>query len=1138
MAAERHTIAVIATHMIEAARPLSESCRSLGAFKRMMGRLGFQPTALPPAFAQLANEVDAALATLAAFPAAPSLIDVFNLLLSAQKIFVSIGNLANASAPPGVPAVAFKAEFQSGLFALLLNDYLARRHPASLRVLTMLGVSGEKLTAPSAGRPAFTKLDFSLSKLVSVVSDPSKLPATVFGWGTPAFRVSDVVDELAQFFLGLDFPVSIRRLQPAEASKLFAIPEGDLAIVPEHFLLPFCHTRIDGQMVQVAIALHGLPASGGLLPGVMLELRIPAKFPAAFTIHPKARMRLRAATQRVGFVLRPGHISVQNLLAPGSPPSSGAGIGFDFTTGPTVLFGDPESSRLEFAGASVDLEANFNNGVWSTSLVFDLKGFKFIFDPGEGDGFLRFLIGGDKTEIGLPLALRWEQEGIRFGGSGALAVVVHPHIAIGPASIDEIDFELSVPNDPKPRVRLVIGAGISGGIGPVSFVLNGVGLLADAIFEPGNAGPFDLKFGFNPPKGVGVSIEGGGFRGGGELDYDHDKGEYSGTLELTFAEVISVRAVGILTTRLPDGSDTFSLLLIIVSEFVPIQLSYGFTLLGVGGLLGLNRTVELDALQVGVRDGTLNSILFPTDVVANAPRIISDLKRVFPPRDDRFLIGPMGKLGWGTPTLMSVEIGLLLEIPRPAFAIIGVLRVQLPAEEFGTIYIQVNFSGSVDFEKGQLQFDASLYNSRILIDPITGDLALRIYWGGDPNFLLTVGGFHPAYTPPPMNIGTLKRVGFVLVAGIPMVRAEIYLAITSNSVQFGAHVEVLYGVSFFNVFGFVELDVLIQFNPFMFIAEITAMFGVRSGSDILFGIRVTGTLRGPTPWNVRGEASFEIGFIIKTRISANFEVTAGEARNTLLPTIDVLAEIRKAVDNVGNWRAVLPNGANQHVSLRELPQVGAALVLHPFGALEINQKIAPLNIALQRFGSTRPGSGSVFKIASAQINKAIVVTAATTEQFAPAQFFEMSDAEKLSRPAFARYDSGLLIGADNAPQTDFCRARDAQYEVIYLPEHQPAGIFFKLTATLFNAFGRGNAAAQSSLSQQSRAPSAVAAEHVSVSEEHYAVVSTHDMTLHAEPLVFTSATAADQAVAQLIAGRPELTGSIQVVPSAQVRRVG
>ena len=63
-------------------------------------------------------------------------------------------------------------------------------------------------------------------------------------------------------------------------------------------------------------------------------------------------------------------------------------------------------------------------------------------------------------------------------------------------------------------------------------------------------------------------------------------------------------------------------------------------------------------LRRRLRDGSLNSILFPQDVVANAPRIISDLKRVFPPLDGHFLIGPMAKLGWGTPTLVTLELGL------------------------------------------------------------------------------------------------------------------------------------------------------------------------------------------------------------------------------------------------------------------------------------------------------------------------------------------------------------------------------------------------------------------------------------------------------------------------------------------------
>ena len=97
-------------------------------------------------------------------------------------------------------------------------------------------------------------------------------------------------------------------------------------------------------------------------------------------------------------------------------------------------------------------------------------------------------------------------------------------------------------------------------------------------------------------------------------------------------------------------------------------------------------------------------------------------------------------------------------------------------------------------------------------------------------------------------------------------------------------------------------------------------------------------------------------------------------------------------------------------------------------------------------------------------------------------------------------------------------------------------MFYFLATILLPAFARGGAAAQSTLSQAVRAPSAVAAEHVSVAPEQYAVVSTLDMTLHAAPLVFDNATAADQAIAQLIAAQPELTDAVQVVPSAQVRR--
>ena len=71
--------------------------------------------------------------------------------------------------------------------------------------------------------------------------------------------------------------------------------------------------------------------------------------------------------------------------------------------------------------------------------------------------------------------------------------------------------------------------------------------------------------------------------------------------------------------------------------------------------------------------------MFPKDVIANAPRIISDLRAIFPPRKGKFLIGPMAKLGWGTPTLISLSLGIIIEIPGN-IAIVGVLQVALPTD--------------------------------------------------------------------------------------------------------------------------------------------------------------------------------------------------------------------------------------------------------------------------------------------------------------------------------------------------------------------------------------------------------------------------------------------------------------------------
>ena len=195
-------------------------------------------------------------------------------------------------------------------------------------------------------------------------------------------------------------------------------------------------------------------------------------------------------------------------------------------------------------------------------------------------------------------------------------------------------------------VPIGLGVGIDGALGPLQATVDNVGLNLSFTFpgHGGNLGPLDLALGFRPPNGVGLSIDLAVVTGGGFLSIDTDRGRYAGILQLTLAGFLSVTAIGLIDTKLPDGSDGFSLLILITADFGPgIQLGFGFTLLAVGGLLGLNRGMNFQAIMDGVRTNAITSVMFPTDVIANATRIISDLRAFFPPQPGTFLIGPMAE---------------------------------------------------------------------------------------------------------------------------------------------------------------------------------------------------------------------------------------------------------------------------------------------------------------------------------------------------------------------------------------------------------------------------------------------------------------------------------------------------------------
>jgi hypothetical protein len=459
---------------------------------------------------------------------------------------------------------------------------------------------------------------------------------------------------------------------------------------------------------------------------------------------------------------------------------------------------------------------------------------------------------------------------------------------------------------------------------------------------------------------------------------------------------------------MPDGSPGFSLLILMSATFSPpVQLGYGFTLSGVGGLIGVNRTVAVDTLRTGLRSGALGSILFPKDPIRNAPQIVSDLQAIFPPAPGRFLFGPMVQLGWGTPTLLTIELGLILELPAPVrLLILGRLRVLLPDQRLPVVRLQLDALGVIDFASGDVSLDAVLYDSQVAQFAVTGAMALRANFGTAPNFVLAIGGFNPRF-PAPAGFPALDRVAISLATGDnPRLRLEAYFALTTNTVQFGAHLDLYAKAGPFSIEGFLGFDVLIQLAPFGFIADMGASVALKYNGKSLMSVGLQMTLSGPTPWRARGKATFTVWFISG---SVPFDVTVGPATKPALPPpVDVRPLLLAALKDPDNWVLQVPRHEHPLVSLRERPGATDQLV-HPLADLSVTQRVVPLGRDITRFGGAKPKRESKFSMGVVGADKLLRTKGVTAvnDHFAPAHFREMTDDAKLTAPAFESMQAGI-----------------------------------------------------------------------------------------------------------------------------------
>jgi hypothetical protein len=737
----------------------------------------------------------------------------------------------------------------------------------------------------------------------------------------------------------------------------------------------------------------------------------------------------------------------------------------------------------------------------------ELKGGKLTLKPED----LPFLgaVSTDGLTVDADVGLSWShQNGVRLDGRAELKTSKTIGRSIGPVTIDVVEIGIATSDG---GVALTAGLNASVKIGPLVLIVEQIGFRSAVTPGPGSLGSADLTIRPVPPTGIGIEVNAPTVVGGGFLRFDFQKHEYSGVLELQIAEKISVKAIGLLSTRMPDGSKGYSLVLIIFAEgFTPIQLGLGFALTGIGGLLAINRTFAEEALRAGLKNHTLDNVMFPHDPIRNAPQIISNLNKVFPPAAGHHLFGPMVQIAWGTPTLITAEVGVVLELgARLRLLILAQIAAILPRRDNDLVRLQMDAIGILDFDQGTAALDATLYDSRLLKKfVLTGDMAMRLKWESSPHFALSVGGLHPAFEPP-ANFPKLERIAINLSSGDnPRLRCEAYFALTSNTVQFGARAELYASAAGFSIHGDVGFDVLIQFDPFFFLAEFHAQLQLKRGSSNLFKVRVEGSLAGPRPLHLKGKATFEI---LWWDVSIRVDTTLVKGEKPPAPEpVDVLPRLKEALGHPNNWISQLPVGQRPIVTLSPRPEA-AEILLHPLGTLQVKENVVPLNMEISRFGQAAPAGERRFTITTVSVGGDNQTIRTVRDFFAPAQFIEMTDDEKLSRPSFEPMDAGVRFVSDaivfTGDTSDWLEAKAIEFETWILDKGtnvaesadeenaQGVKLFYQLSPTLLGKQARFGAAGNSELRRTGKARYRTTIAKHSIAKEGWTIVTTDDLTV-------------------------------------------
>lgn len=570
----------------------------------------------------------------------------------------------------------------------------------------------------------------------------------------------------------------------------------------------------------------------------------------------------------------------------------------------------------------------------------------------------------------------------------------------------------------------------------VGLLIEGSGLVITLDGDPSSSAVFDLLVSPRWPDRIGLKIDAGPVSGAGYIgrveriykngDVEIKRQEFGGFINLKIMN-FGVSTVVILSP------DPFSLVMVMGVRFpTAIDLGFGFTLNGIGGILGLERGLSIPALRDAIKDQIVDRLLLPDlPSIDGAPKLIEQVAQIFPPRDGGFVIGPAAEIGWGSQAkFIAIKVAVVLALPDPSITIIGGIRIQAPAKEVALTDLRADLFATIN--AARLLLFGTLRDSKIGPIKIKGDMGLLIEWEGDGAFELSIGGFHPSYeklTGKKSGLGKLDRITIDL-SPADFLKAVVqgYFAVTAGTVQFGVDGRLAADFKVVKVTVWLGLDVIFMWSPhFAFEALLRLGANVELFGKSVAGVEFNGTFKGMQPFELSGRV--KVKFLFWTFDENLGPITWGDPAPALAASVDPLMMAVSGLRAPEAWKALLPEHANQLVTLTDFTPPDGTIVAHPLAGLEITQNAVPLGHRIDRIGTAQVTTNMITLDTPTMTNSSVSAVSEVKGPFAPGHYFAIEGEKLLARGGFEQLQNGIRISGQTTPVAGPAKELTVSYKI-------------------------------------------------------------------------------------------------------------